>query len=102
MKMTKTAVAILAIAFIGTGVAIADDKGAGAADGKAKALFEAKCAMCHPLSRSLDQKKNRDGWTAAVTRMKKVQGCPISDDEAKTIVDYLVKVRGSAAGSEKK
>lgn len=100
MKKTKTAAAILAMAFLGTGLAFADDKGGKPAGDKAKALFEAKCAMCHPLSRSLDQKKDRDGWTATVTRMKNVQGCPISDDEAKTIVDYLVKARGPAAGAK--
>jgi cytochrome c5 len=97
MKKTKTAAAILAMAFLGTGIAFADEKGGSPADGKAKALFEAKCAMCHPLSRSLDLKKDRDGWTATVTKMKKVNGCPITDDEAKAIVDYLVKVRGPAA-----
>lgn len=83
--------AVLATAILAAGVALADDKG--------KALFEAKCAMCHPLSRSLSLNKARDGWTATVARMKK-NGCPLTDDEAKTIVDHLVKVRGPAAGAK--
>lgn len=59
-----------------------------------KALFEAKCSVCHPLSRPLGKNKDREGWTATVTRMQKVNGCPISDEEAKQIIDYLVSERG--------
>ena len=62
--------------------------------GDAKELFETKCSVCHPTSRPLGKNKDRDGWTATVTRMQKVNGCPISDDEAKRIIDYLVSVRG--------
>lgn len=89
--MRKTTALILAATCLGAGTAVAGDK----------ELFEGKCAMCHPLSRALDQTKNRDGWTATVTRMQKVNGCPVTDEEAKAIVEYLVKVRGPAT-SEKK
>jgi cytochrome c5 len=65
-------------------------------DPKAKALFEAKCSACHALSRPLGKNKDRDGWEKTVTRMQKVNGCPITDAEAKEIVDYLVAVRGPA------
>ena len=65
-------------------------------DPKAKALFESKCSACHALSRPLGKNKDRDGWTKTVTRMQKVNGCPITDAEAQTIVDYLVAVRGPA------
>jgi mono/diheme cytochrome c family protein len=67
-----------------------------AGDPKAKALFEAKCSACHALSRPLGKNKDRDGWTKTVVRMQKVNGCDITDAEAKTIVDYLVAVRGPA------
>lgn len=67
-----------------------------AADSKAKALFEAKCSICHPLSRPLDQRKDLAGWTKTVTTMQKENGCPITDQEAKTIIHYLVSVRGPA------
>jgi len=100
--MKKMAALILAMAFFGAGIAIADEKGVDPANGKAKKLFEAKCAICHPLSRPLGQIMNRDGWMATVTRMQKVNGCPITDEEAKTIVDYLVKVRGPAVQTGKK
>jgi hypothetical protein len=65
-------------------------------DPKAKALFEAKCSVCHELSRPLGKNKDRGGWTTTVTRMQKVNQCPITDAEAKTIIDYLVTVRGPA------
>jgi cytochrome c5 len=67
-----------------------------AGDPKAKALFEAKCSTCHALSRPLGKNKNLDGWTKTVTRMQQVNGCPITDAEAKAIIDYLVAVRGPA------
>ncbi|HEX9190924.1 MAG TPA: hypothetical protein VF847_02435 [Candidatus Deferrimicrobiaceae bacterium] len=65
-------------------------------DPKAKALFESKCSVCHALSRPLGKNKDRNGWTNTVTRMQRVNGCPVSDEEAKAIIDYLVVVRGPA------
>jgi cytochrome c5 len=67
------------------------------ADAKTKALFEAKCSICHPLSRPLGKNKDRKGWTEDVTRMQKVNGCPITDEEARGIIDYLVTIRGPVA-----
>jgi hypothetical protein len=67
-----------------------------AGDPQAKALFEAKCSVCHELSRPLGRTKDRSGWTTTVTRMQKVNGCPITDAEAKRIIDYLVTIRGPA------
>lgn len=64
------------------------------AQGPGKALLEAKCSACHPVSRPLGKNKDRDGWTATVTRMQKVNKCPITDEEAKQIIDYLVAERG--------
>ena len=85
---------LLAAALLGAGVF---SQAAEEGDPKAKALFEAKCSVCHELSRPLGKNKDRDGWTKTVTRMQKVNGCNITDGEAKTIVDYLVAVRGPAA-----
>ena len=67
-----------------------------AGDPDAKALFESKCSMCHGIDRPLGKNKDRDGWTKTVVRMQKVNGCNITDAEAKTIVEYLVAVRGPA------
>ena len=94
---TKRVIAgMLCAAFLLAGLLIAPPAGADAGDPKAKALFEAKCSACHALSRPLGKNKDRDGWTTTVTRMQKVNGCPITDAEAKEIVDYLVAVRGPA------
>ena len=64
---------------------------------EAKALFESKCSICHPVSRPLGKTKDKTGWTATVTRMKNVNGCPITDEEAGVIIGYLTKIRGPVA-----
>lgn len=68
-----------------------------AVDAEAKALFEARCSACHPLSRPLSRNRERKWWVETVTRMQKVNGCNITDGEAQTIVDYLAKIRGPVA-----
>lgn len=64
------------------------------ADADAKALFEAKCSICHELSRPLSRNRERKWWVETVTRMQKVNGCPITDEEAGIIIDYLARLRG--------
>jgi len=59
-----------------------------------KGLFEQKCSVCHAADRAKAKKKDRAGWEKTVLRMKNVNGCPITDDEAKTIIDYLAKTYG--------
>lgn len=66
------------------------------ADADAKALFEAKCSVCHELSRPLSRNRERKWWVETVTRMQKVNGCPITDEEAGAIIDCLAKIRGPA------
>ncbi len=100
--MTKTTALILATVFLGAGVAFAEaQKAADLPDDPAKALFEAKCSICHPLSRPLGEHQDRAEWTEDVTRMQKVNGCPVTDEEAKAIIDYLVKIRGPASAERK-
>ncbi|MBI5099164.1 MAG: photosystem P840 reaction-center cytochrome c-551 [Nitrospirae bacterium] len=55
----------------------------------AKAVFEKRCSQCHNLERAAAQKKTSKEWEKTVMRMKNVNGCPITDEEAKTIIDYL-------------
>jgi cytochrome c5 len=87
----KRCIAVLAAAlFLACGTAFAADP----AQGSAKELFKAKCSICHPLSRPLGKTKDKAGWTATVTRMKNVNGCPITDEEAQRIIGYLVSERG--------
>lgn len=70
---------------------------AGGVDPEAGALFESKCSICHELGRPLGKNRDRQGWTATVTRMKQVNGCPITDEEARAIIDYLTAIRGPEA-----
>jgi mono/diheme cytochrome c family protein len=84
---------LIAVVLLCAGLAVGAGQAQGA-DPKAKALFESKCSVCHSLSRPLGENKDLAGWTKTVTRMQKVNGCPITDQEAKTIIDYLVAVRG--------
>ncbi len=60
----------------------------------AKSLFEEKCSICHSSERPKSKRKTYDEWEATVTRMKDVNGCPITDEEAKIIIDYLAKHYG--------
>ena len=81
-------------AFLLAGLLVPPPADAKGGDPKGKALFEAKCDSCHALSRSLGTTKDRNGWEKTVTRMQKVNYAPVTDAEAKQIIDYLVAVRG--------
>lgn len=68
---------------------------AGAQDtGDVKALFEQKCSTCHPADRATSKKKDREGWEKTVLRMKNVNGCPITDEEAQAIIGYVTANHG--------
>lgn len=59
--------------------------------GSGREVVEANCIACHSLdyigmnSPFLDRK----GWEATVNKMIKVMGAPVSESDARTIVDYL-------------
>jgi len=58
---------------------------------------ERNCATCHTLAYIPMNSPflNAGGWNAEVTKMIKVMGAPISEDDAKAIVDYLAKNYGT-------
>ena len=58
---------------------------------------ERNCATCHSLAYIPMNSPflNAAGWNAEVTKMIKAMGAPISEDDAKTITDYLVKNYGT-------
>jgi mono/diheme cytochrome c family protein len=60
----------------------------------AKALFEKKCIQCHTLDRPRSKRKTEKEWRETVMRMKNVNGAPITDDEAKIIIEYLAETYG--------
>jgi hypothetical protein len=57
-------------------------------------LFESKCSICHSINRPKSKNKSKEGWEATVMRMKNKNGCPITDEEAKMIIDYLAEKYG--------
>ncbi len=52
---------------------------------------ETNCAVCHSLDYIQGNAPflNGKGWEAEVSKMMKVYGAPISDADAKVIMDYL-------------
>ena len=68
-------------------------KGAYTGEADAQALFEQKCSICHSTDRPKSKKKTASEWAATVERMRK-NGCPLTDEEAKVIVDHLAKNYG--------
>jgi mono/diheme cytochrome c family protein len=58
---------------------------------------EGNCGACHSLDyiQMNSPFLNAVGWTTEVTKMIKAFGAPISDADAKIIVDYLAKNYGS-------
>ena len=64
------------------------------ADSEAKALFEKRCSLCHPVSRPLSKNMSGDEWRQTVMRMKARAGDRISDEEAEIIINYLTEIRG--------
>ncbi|MBP1699245.1 MAG: Quinohemoprotein amine dehydrogenase alpha subunit, heme binding [Deltaproteobacteria bacterium] len=60
----------------------------------AKALFEAKCSLCHGIDRPLGKNKTPAEWDETVTRMQKKAPDKISDADVKSIAAYLNAVQG--------
>ncbi len=65
-----------------------------AEESDAKALFEERCALCHPTSRPLGKTKSSEEWEKTVMRMKGYAGGRISDKDANIITVYLAEIRG--------
>ena len=65
-------------------------------EGPGRDKVEANCASCHSLDyiQGNSPFMNRGVWDAEVVKMIKAYGAPISDADAKEIVDYLTKNYG--------
>jgi mono/diheme cytochrome c family protein len=65
-------------------------------DAPGRDKVEANCASCHSLDyiQGNSPFMNRGVWDAEVVKMIKAYGAPISDADAKEIVDYLSKNYG--------
>jgi cytochrome c2 len=60
----------------------------------AKPLFERKCGTCHSVERPKSQTKTKGEWEKTVMRMKNVNMAPLTNEEARAIIDYLTKNYG--------
>jgi cytochrome c5 len=93
--MRKLRLALLAAALAAAG-ALADEGAVKLKDGKGKDLVESSCIMCHSLdyiqmnSPFLDRK----GWETTITKMMKVMGAPIAEQDVPAIADYLAETYG--------
>ena len=76
--------------------AIADEKPIDLKSAPGKDVVESNCASCHSLDyiRMNSPFMNEKVWEAEVTKMIKTFGAPITDADAKTVVEYLVKNYG--------
>jgi hypothetical protein len=57
-------------------------------DGDGKKLIVAKCQLCHTLERVVTSHRTKDDWDAVISLMVE-QGADLTDDEKKTVTDYL-------------
>jgi cytochrome c5 len=90
----RTLWSYLAVVAVAAAVAPAAHSSEGEAAEKAEALFKAKCSTCHAIERPKGKKKTPQGWEQTVMRMKNVNRAPLTDDEARAIIDYLAKEYG--------
>jgi len=92
-KLIMLCVVALSLAACASGLTIAPEPPDPALK-PAKAVFEAKCSLCHGIGRPLEKNKTPAEWSETVTRMQKKAPDKISDADVKAIVAYLNAVQG--------
>jgi len=55
-----------------------------------EALMQKRCARCHNLDRVVGARKDAREWLETMNRMRVLPGSGISEDDAKTILSYLL------------
>jgi cytochrome c5 len=84
--------AVAVAVMLATPVWAADDEGSlQLKDGPGKELTSGRCAICHSLEYipSNAPAMDRAAWQKSVQKMRERFGAPISDEDAKSILDYL-------------
>ena len=91
-----TALAVLALSAL-TPFASADEQPVEIKAGPEKDLVENTCGACHSLDyiRMNSPFQTTASWSATVNKMINVMHAPIEPDDAKKILDYLIKNYGS-------
>jgi len=65
------------------------------APGAGADLTQRSCVLCHSTDYIVRQPRGGAGqWQAVVTKMIKVFGAPVTEADAKTIIDYLAHAYG--------
>ena len=64
-----------------------------AQEAQAKMILEEACTSCHNLQRVEAQAQPEDGWADIIENMRN-RGSSMTDDEAKLVVQYLVRAYG--------
>ena len=84
-------------AALAAGIVLAQERRIDLKDGPGRDKVEANCASCHSLDYIPGNSPfmNRPVWEAEVNKMIKAYGAPISDADAKEIIDYLSKNYGA-------
>ena len=92
----KIWIAVMPIAVAATIVAAAEQRVELKA-GTGRDKVEANCVACHSLDYVVANSPfmTRQVWDAEVTKMIKAFGAPVSDADAKAIVDYLTANYGA-------
>jgi sulfite dehydrogenase (cytochrome) subunit B len=89
--MTGPVAAALAVALAAPLLAADDEGSLQLKDGPGRELTSGRCAICHSLEYipSNAPAMDRAAWQKTVQKMRERFGAPISDEEAKSILDYL-------------
>ena len=93
IKLIMLCVVVLSLAACASGPKVAPEP-ADPALKPAKAVFEAKCSLCHGIDRPLGKNKTLEKWSKTVSRMQKKAPDKISDDDVNAILAYLNAVQG--------
>jgi len=81
---------------VGVAAAQADEKPVPLKDGPGREVVENTCSVCHSLDyiRTNAPFMTPQVWEAEVNKMINAFGAPVTPEEAKPIIDYLVKNYG--------
>ena len=93
----RAALCLGAAIVFAAGVALAQESKIELKPGPGRDLVMGYCVMCHSVDYipSNSPFMTRQVWDAEVTKMIKAYGAPISEADAKVIVDYLVANYGA-------
>jgi hypothetical protein len=97
MIRTLATAALLAFALPALIPAFADEQPVEIKAGPERELVETTCGACHSLDyiRMNAPFQTTASWSATVNKMINVMHAPVEPDDAKKILDYLVKNYGS-------